>query len=85
MKNRFLLAASDDEDGSVLWVARVLLLFGLKSPANGGRAEYILALDAVVKELCSVRLRWSTTDEKEYSAVAWGTELLKGAACGLVV
>lgn len=41
MRNSFGLFAVNGNDGSVLWLARVLTLFCVKSQTDGDRAEYV--------------------------------------------
>lgn len=42
MRNSFVLSTGDDEEKSVLWIAKVLLLFCLKSHTeSGGTAMYL--------------------------------------------
>lgn len=77
MRNGFLLIAGDGKDGSMLMVARVLLLPRLNSQTDRCETDYVFlqcmestpALDEVDKELCSLCLRWSTTDVEDKSAV----------------
>lgn len=78
MGKRFVSIAGDEEDGSMLWVARLLLLFRLTSQTEIGGTEYLFlqymactpAMYEVDKELGYVRLRWSSTDDEDHGAVA---------------
>lgn len=42
MQDRFVLIAGNGEDGSVLWVVRVLLLFRINSETDSNTKEYAL-------------------------------------------
>lgn len=41
MQNRYMLIAGDGEDGAMLWMASMLLLFHRKSPTDSGGTEYL--------------------------------------------
>lgn len=77
MRNSLVFVPGIVEDRSVYTVARVLLLFRLKSHKDSGGIKDVFvqymdctsALDETDEELSCVCLRWSGTEEEDHSIV----------------
>lgn len=80
MQNSFVLIDNDGEKGSVLWVAKVLLLCPPNTQTGSSETEYVFlrciecapALNEADKKLGFVCLKRRTLDEEVHSAVAGG-------------
>lgn len=77
IRNSFVLTAGDGQEGSVLLVAKVLLLFRLHTQTHCSLTEYVFPkyitcippLNDVGKKLGCLSLSCTTTDERDHSAV----------------
>lgn len=75
LKNSFVVLEETEDNTSVLLIAKVILLFTLKEEAEHSEEEYASLqyigctspLVGIVKEVGSVCLRWSATNDIDHN------------------